>query len=144
MGGGSAINFLMYTRAQGIDFDTWDTPGWAAKDMIPLCKKLETFHQDEPGINKDIHGYEGPVHVSDGGFRSKSEKDFISTVEKMGMKEIVDLQDFTQNDGWSVSYPGATEVRHGRHANLFVALAKIREQGWQAARCRLSIPPSIG
>jgi len=25
LGGGSSINFMMYTRAQGIDFDSWKT-----------------------------------------------------------------------------------------------------------------------
>lgn len=25
LGGGSSINFMMYTRAQGIDFDSWET-----------------------------------------------------------------------------------------------------------------------
>lgn len=25
LGGGSSINFMMYTRAQGVDFDSWKT-----------------------------------------------------------------------------------------------------------------------
>ena len=59
LGGGSSINFMMYTRAQGIDFDSWETEGWAAKDMIPLCKKLETFHPSGEGFDKAVHGYDG-------------------------------------------------------------------------------------
>jgi alcohol oxidase len=39
LGGGSSINFMMYTRAQGIDYDDWDTEGWSAKDLLPLFKK---------------------------------------------------------------------------------------------------------
>lgn len=91
----------MYTRAQGVDFDSWKTEGWAAKDMLPLCNKLETFHQDEPGIDKSKHGYEGPIHVSDGGYRGKSEIQFMDTVKKMGRKEIVDLQDLDSIEGFS-------------------------------------------
>jgi alcohol oxidase len=102
LGGGSSINFMMYTRAQGCDFDSWKTPGWEAKDMLPLCKKLETFHQDEPGIDRSKHGYNGPIHISDGGYRGKSELQFIDTIKKMGMQEIVDLQDLDQNGGFSV------------------------------------------
>ncbi len=103
LGGGSSINFMMYTRAQGADYDSWKTPGWTAKDMLPLLNKLETFHQNEEGINRSKHGYEGPIHVSDGGFRGKSEHQFMETVKKMGFKEIVDLQDLNQVGGFSVS-----------------------------------------
>lgn len=105
LGGGSSINFMMYTRAQGVDFDSWKTEGWAAKDMLPLCNKLETFHQDEPGIDKSKHGHDGPIHISSGGYRGKSEMQFMDTIKKMGMKEIVDLQDLDQVGGFSVSPP---------------------------------------
>jgi alcohol oxidase len=103
LGGGSSINFMMYTRAQGVDFDSWKTKGWTAHDLLPLARKLETFHQDEEGIDKSKHGYEGPIHVSNGGFRGKSEMEFMETVKKMGYKEIVDLQDLDQVGGFSVS-----------------------------------------
>ncbi|RFU31691.1 hypothetical protein B7463_g4649, partial [Scytalidium lignicola] len=103
LGGGSAINFMMYTRAQGVDFDSWNTPGWTSEDILPLCKQLETFHQDEPGIDRSRHGYNGPIHVSDGGFRArKTETLFCDTIKEMGMKEIVDLEDLNQVDGFSV------------------------------------------
>ena len=102
LGGGSSINFMMYTRAQGVDFDSWKTPGWTAADMLPLCKKLETFHQNEEGIDPEKHGYNGPVHISDGGYRGESEMSFLDTIKKMGHKEIVDLQDFDQVGGFSV------------------------------------------
>jgi alcohol oxidase len=57
LGGGSSINFMMYTRAQGIDFDSWDTEGWAAKDMIPLCNKLETYHPKGQATDPSKHGH---------------------------------------------------------------------------------------
>jgi alcohol oxidase len=40
LGGGSSINFMMYTRAQGCDFDDWETKGWTAKDLLPLMKRV--------------------------------------------------------------------------------------------------------
>jgi alcohol oxidase len=104
LGGGSSINFMMYTRAQAIDYDSWNTPGWTAKDLLPICNKLETFHQDEAGINKDKHGYDGPIQVSCGGYRGKSETQFMDTVKKMGYKEVVDLQDLDQSGGFSVGF----------------------------------------
>ncbi|APA05685.1 hypothetical protein SS1G_01984 [Sclerotinia sclerotiorum 1980 UF-70] len=92
LGGGSSINFLMYTRAQSIDFDSWNTPGWSAKDMLEMWKKLETYHP-EGAVDREKHGYDGPVHVSDGGFRGKSGDVFLETVKKMGHEEVADLQD---------------------------------------------------
>ena len=40
LGGGSSINFMLYTRAQGVDFDSWETEGWYQDDMLPLLNKV--------------------------------------------------------------------------------------------------------
>ena len=81
LGGGSSINFMMYTRAQGVDFDSWNQEGWAAKDILPLANKLETYHPKHEEIDQSKHGHDGPIHISDGGYRGKSENDFIDTVK---------------------------------------------------------------
>jgi len=97
LGGGSSINFMMYTRAQRSDFDSWNTPGWSADEMWPFLKKLETYHG--PG-NKEHHGYDGPIHISDGGYRAKAaEGAFIHAAGEMGVREIEDLQNLDNNDG---------------------------------------------
>lgn len=136
LGGGSSINFMMYTRAQGCDFDSWNTPGWSAKDMLPLCNKLETFH---PKANPDPskHGYDGPVHISDGGYRGKSEDQFAETVKSMGYKMIEDLQDLESVGGFAKwhRYVGPDGKRQdaahryvhpllqdGQHPNLHILL----------------------
>ena len=40
LGGGSSINFMMYSRAQKHDFDAWNTPGWSANDLLPFIRKV--------------------------------------------------------------------------------------------------------
>jgi len=100
----SEINFMMYTRAQGVDFDSFETEGWYAKDLLPLCKKLETFHPKGEGFDESKHGYDGPIHISDGGFRSKSAEVFCETVKEMGYGVVDDLQDFNAIGGFSVSF----------------------------------------
>ncbi|KAE8449238.1 hypothetical protein EG329_008405 [Mollisiaceae sp. DMI_Dod_QoI] len=137
LGGGSSINFLMYTRAQGVDFDSFETEGWYAKDMLPLCNKLETFHPKGPGFDPEKHGYDGPIHVSDGGFRSKSEDQFIDTVKSMGYNVFDDLQDFDACGGFAkwqryVSPDGERQdaahryvhplLQDGQHPNLHLLL----------------------
>jgi alcohol oxidase len=48
LGGGSSINFMMYTRAQRSDFDSWNTPGWSADEMMPFLKKVIRKHSVQP------------------------------------------------------------------------------------------------
>lgn len=42
LGGGSSINFMVYSRPQKIDFDDWNTEGWSGEDMVPFLKKVQT------------------------------------------------------------------------------------------------------
>ncbi|KAJ7158530.1 GMC oxidoreductase-domain-containing protein [Mycena filopes] len=64
MGGGSSVNFMMYTRASPSDYDHWeslDNPGWGAKDLIPLSNKAETLEPNMKG-----HGTSGPIKIRRG------------------------------------------------------------------------------
>ncbi|CAD0097278.1 unnamed protein product [Aureobasidium mustum] len=81
LGGGSSINFMMYTRAQGVDFDDWETEGWAAKDLLPLMKR-------------SLHGHEGPVHVSNGTyFQEEAAQDVLNASIATGHEVTADAQD---------------------------------------------------
>lgn len=40
LGGGSSTNFMMYSRAQKTDFDSWNVAGWSGADMLPYLKKV--------------------------------------------------------------------------------------------------------
>jgi alcohol oxidase len=46
LGGGSSINFMMYSRPLASDFDDWNADGWAAKDMVPLFKNVSCHSQE--------------------------------------------------------------------------------------------------
>lgn len=133
LGGGSSINFMMYTRAQRSDFDSWNTPGWSTEEMLPFMNKVETYHG--PG-EKEHHGQDGPIQVSDGGFRGTAvEDDFMQAADKVGYPEIHDLQNLDENNGiqrWQryVSPDGRRQdtahayihpkLEGGRHSNLHV------------------------
>jgi alcohol oxidase len=45
LGGGSSINFMMYTRASASDYDDFQAKGWSTKELIPLMKKHETYQR---------------------------------------------------------------------------------------------------
>ncbi|KAI1258678.1 GMC oxidoreductase [Xylariaceae sp. FL1019] len=133
LGGGSSINFMMYTRGQRDDYDNWETPGWTADELLPYFKKLETYHGPPDAKH---HGSDGPVHVSDGTLRLKNiEDDFLRAAATVGWSEVPDLQNFDGNSATSrwkryVSPEGKRSdtahaylhprLRDGQHPNLHV------------------------
>lgn len=40
LGGGSSINLMLYSRAQGSDFDDLNMPGWSKEEIAPLMEKV--------------------------------------------------------------------------------------------------------
>ncbi|KAI0761982.1 alcohol oxidase-like protein [Trametes elegans] len=83
LGGGSSINFAMYTRAAASDYDDWATvyrnKGWSCADLLPLLRKCETY-QIQPG--KPTHGYAGPLKVSFGGYFPEIGQEFLNTTSQ--------------------------------------------------------------
>lgn len=64
LGGGSAINAMVYTRGSRHDYDGWEKagcPGWGYDDVLPYFKKAEN---NVRGGN-EFHGGDGPLHVTD-------------------------------------------------------------------------------
>ncbi|KAL4892351.1 GMC oxidoreductase-domain-containing protein [Aspergillus ambiguus] len=133
LGGGSSINLLTYSRAQAVDYDSWQTEGWSAEELIPYLKKIETYHG---AGTPETHGYHGPMHVTPSTFTVRaSEEGFIRAAEKLGYPEARDIQDLetinaTQRNVRYVSIDGkrqdaASNYLHPRledseHPNLHV------------------------
>ncbi|KUI59148.1 Alcohol oxidase [Cytospora mali] len=131
LGGGSSTNMMMYSRAQRSDWDSWETPGWSADEMLPYLRK--TYHGRD---NKGVHGHDGPIHVSRGTWNSpRIENEFISAAEKVGWSEVHDLSDLeSSNAVWRaqrfISPDGKRQdaascyvhprLRSGKHPNLHV------------------------
>ncbi|TFK97977.1 GMC oxidoreductase-domain-containing protein [Pterulicium gracile] len=67
VGGGSAVNSMIYARASASDFDEWknvhQNPGWGASDLAPLMRKLETY---QPNPSSPTHGNTGAMKGSIG------------------------------------------------------------------------------
>ncbi|KAF9036252.1 GMC oxidoreductase-domain-containing protein [Panaeolus papilionaceus] len=65
VGGGSSVNFMVYTRGAASDYDDWETvygnKGWSTESLMPLFKKIETY---QDAADNDTHGYDGPLKIS--------------------------------------------------------------------------------
>uniref|UniRef100_A0A8H7N0N8 Glucose-methanol-choline oxidoreductase N-terminal domain-containing protein n=1 Tax=Bionectria ochroleuca TaxID=29856 RepID=A0A8H7N0N8_BIOOC len=122
LGGGSSINFMMYTRASASDYDDFQSKGWTTKELLPLMKKHETYQR--AGHNNDLHGFEGPI-----------KEDFLRAAESQGIPTVDDLQDLTTGHGaehwlkWinrdtgrrSDSAHAYIHATRAKHSNLYLA-----------------------
>ncbi|KAJ7707465.1 GMC oxidoreductase-domain-containing protein [Mycena rosella] len=83
LGGGSSVNFTMYTRAAASDYNDWETvhgnSGWGSKDLIPLLKKTETY---QVKAGEPTHGYSGPLKVSYGGAYTNVGQQFLEVARQ--------------------------------------------------------------
>lgn len=79
LGGTSALNFLAWTRASSVEYDSWQSfvPGstWSWEGLLPYFKKSTAIflNQTNPFLNttsdgdlfdKDFEGFNGPIQVS--------------------------------------------------------------------------------
>jgi alcohol oxidase len=97
LGGGSSINFMMYTRASASDYDDFQAKGWTTKELLPLMKKHETYQR--ASHNRNTHGFEGPIKVSFGNYTYPMKDDFLRATESQGIPVVDDLQDLSTGHG---------------------------------------------
>ncbi|KAF8813189.1 alcohol oxidase [Phlegmacium glaucopus] len=83
LGGGSSVNFQLYTRAAASDYDDWEkvygNKGWGSDHLIPLIKKSETY---QPDSTNDTHGKSGPIKVSYAHETLNVSEEFLSVAER--------------------------------------------------------------
>ncbi|KGQ00871.1 hypothetical protein PAAG_12459 [Paracoccidioides lutzii Pb01] len=91
LGGGSSINFMMYTRASASDYDDFKAKGWTTKELIPFMKKHEAYQR--ACNNRGLHGFKGPIKVSFGNYTYPVMQDFLRASEPSGIPVTDDLQD---------------------------------------------------
>ncbi|KAK4647033.1 Alternative oxidase, mitochondrial precursor [Podospora pseudocomata] len=97
LGGGSSINFMMYTRASASDYDDFQAKGWSAEELLPFMKKFETYQR--ASHNRETHGFEGPIKVSFGNYQYPIKDDFLRAAESQGIPIVDDLQDLKTGHG---------------------------------------------
>jgi choline dehydrogenase-like flavoprotein len=64
LGGGSAINGMIYIRGHARDYDRWaelGATGWSAAEVLPYFQRIETNGRG----GDDVRGDSGPISVSD-------------------------------------------------------------------------------
>ena len=90
LGGSSAINAMIYIRGNPRDYDNWaelGCDGWGWDDVLPYFKKAEGNMRGED----DLHGADGPLHVSDLPTPYAINEDFIEACEAVQIHRTRDF-----------------------------------------------------
>lgn len=85
LGGGSAINAMVYMRGQRADYDGWAAHlgaggAWGYDDLLPHFTRLE----GNARLNDAFHGIDGPLRVSEPRNVCDTTEDFLRAAQGLG------------------------------------------------------------
>jgi choline dehydrogenase len=86
LGGGSAVNAMVYMRGQAADYDKWDRylgqgSGWSYRDLLPHFRAQE----DNDHLAGDYHGVGGRLKVSHLGHHCAMSRAYVKAVQGLGI-----------------------------------------------------------
>ncbi|HWU16378.1 MAG TPA: GMC family oxidoreductase N-terminal domain-containing protein [Devosia sp.] len=98
LGGGSAVNAMVYMRGQREDYDGWaaglgNTGAWSYTDLLPHFKNLEANAR----FNNVYHGISGNLRVSEPGQICDTTEDFLLAAQGLGHPYNPDFNGVRQN-----------------------------------------------
>ena len=131
LGGGSAINGMMFIRGQRSDYDHWSElgcDGWDYESVLPYFKRLEYNRRGRD----EWRGQEGPQSVEDLHVDSVLTHAWIKASQEAGIPRNHDLNgaghegvgfvQVTQRQGWRESTAQAYLRPFGKRTNLHIQL----------------------
>jgi len=112
LGGGSAVNAMVYMRGQREDYDGWaaslgNEGDWSYEDMLGHFKGLEANQR----FNNHYHGISGGLKVSEPGQICDTTEDFLRAAQGLGHAYNADFNGERQN---GVGIMQHTYARWGR------------------------------
>ena len=121
LGGGTSVNSQVYMRGRPQDYNEWeeilrfnnDTTSWGWDNLLPYFKNME----NNSHLENEFHGNSGPLMVSDSIHIDQVSKDFIKTVEELG---VAYTDDFNGSSQKGVGYYQFMN-RHGKRSSAAYA-----------------------
>jgi choline dehydrogenase len=138
LGGGSAINGMVYIRGDRRDYDQWSNElgctGWSWNEVFPYFLKSENFE----GPPSQTHGTHGPLAVSEPRMSHPLAETFIEACEEYGLRRVPDYcagdvdgafkNLTTQNKGERASTARAFLDEAGKRPNLEVITGALADK----------------
>ncbi|MDE2405067.1 MAG: GMC family oxidoreductase N-terminal domain-containing protein [Sphingomonadales bacterium] len=124
LGGGSAINGMIYIRGDRSDYDDWahalGCEGWSWDEVLPYFLKSEGY----AGTPDQTHGAHGPLGVDKPGLTHPLTRVFLDACEEFGLRRV---PDYCAGD-----VDGAFEMlctqRDGQRSSAALAFLKAAER----------------
>ncbi|TIR32338.1 MAG: choline dehydrogenase [Mesorhizobium sp.] len=118
LGGGSAVNSMVYIRGNRKDYDSWleqGNEGWGYEDLLPYFRRSE----DNERFADAFHGTDGPMGVSDQRFPIELTRKFVRAAQEAGFPYN---EDFNGRSQHGVGYYQVTQraVRRSSTAAAFI------------------------
>jgi len=124
LGGGSAINGMMFVRGHRRDYDHWaelGNPGWSYDEVLPYFRRLET---SDRGPN-DYRGGDGPQHVADNRISHPLIDSFMAGAQELGVAYNDDLNGASQE---GVGRVQASQRRGMRHSTASAYIWPVKSR----------------
>ncbi len=138
VGGGAAINGMLFLRGGRQDFDRWrddaGCAGWGFDDVLPWFRR---FEQSERG-GGEWHGGDGPVRTSPAPRNLELAQRFLEAAQDTGLPLVDDLNAadgeaagwFDAMSGGGVrSLPGAAYLRREHHRGRLTLISGVPVTG---------------
>ncbi|GAB6024793.1 hypothetical protein CHUAL_009915 [Chamberlinius hualienensis] len=133
LGGGSAINDMMYVRANKRDFDEWESLGiqsWSWNDVLPYYLKSEGTTIPWQTNDTTYHNVNGPVTLTEAPYRTQSLSRFMDSCVELGLP-VTDTNGINQIGVSPISFTMKNGVRFStvkayinpakKYPNLFIS-----------------------
>ncbi len=126
LGGGSAVNAMVYMRGQARDYDDWDAyfggnSGWRYRDVLPAFRNVENNSR----LNDAFHGTGGLLDVTDVGHISAMTEAFILAAQEVGIPYNPDFNGAQQGGVGTMQYTIGRD-KFGRRVRCDAASAFLK------------------
>nr|XP_034826598.1 glucose dehydrogenase [FAD, quinone]-like [Maniola hyperantus] len=126
MGGSSSVNYMVYSRGNRLDYDTWaglGNHGWSHSEVLPYFKKSEN-NRDIESNDKYYHAVGGPLNVERFPYTDINTVMLVKAFKEKGLP----LNDLTAANNLGTGISLSTS-KDGRRWSVNVAFIKpIREK----------------
>ncbi len=127
LGGGTAVNAMVYTRGQAEDYDHWGKflgadSAWSYKDVLPHFKAMENNQH----LHDEWHGSDGPLYVSGTARQCQITKDYVKAVQALGVPYNADFNGAIQRGVGTMQY---TTFKKRRYDGVAAFLKPALETG---------------
>ena len=124
LGGGSAVNAMLYIRGTPEDYDEWRAlgcDGWGWDDVLPVFKKSEANET----LSGPYHGTDGPLKIGNAWCGLPANLAFIKAGQEIGLPYNHDFNGARQE---GVGLYQSTSFRGRRSSTAAMYLAPVRGQ----------------